>query len=904
MLLFGRKLLTDNIYTKISTERKEQQALGLLPEWYSSGGWQLFKSKYLYDAGSWKEQIERICRTAASYTDEPSYWEPKFFELFWEGWLSASTPVLANMGTDRGLPVSCSGQYIEDSIAGFYEALTETAVLSKNGFGTSGYLGDIRPRGTPVSVGGKASGVLPVLKDFVQCSRNVSQGSSRRGAWAGYLPIEHGDFWEVAGHIEAYPDDLNIGWIITDSFISKLDNGDDDAIHRFQTVMKIKATLGKGYFQFIDKCNRHRPQWYVDNKLDIKASQLCVAPETLVLTREGYQPIADLEDEVLDIWNGKEWSEVTVKKTGENQKLLRVITNSGFELECTPYHKFYIAMRHPTSGNRWVVQKRAHELKAGDKIIKSSFPIIEGSVELENAYENGLYSAEGFVDRGQQKIYFYHEKRKLKEFVDESIFTNWYVQESENREIATSRVLRKKFFVPSGDFTIASKLRWFAGLCDGDGTIARNGKTQSIQVGNVNKEFLLETQMMLQTLGVSSKVTKSRDACWAMLPANDGSGKNKEYWTQDSYRLLIGQTGICTLTELGFNPHRLIITNHTPNRECDHFVKITEVVDEGRYDDTYCFTEVKQGMGIFNGILTGQCSEIVLHSSKDFTYTCVLSSMVVSRYDEWKDTDAVFTATVFLDCVASDFIEKAKEIRHLEKAVEFTRKSRALGLGQMGLFSLFQKRKVRPDSFDAHMLNIEIAKHIDVESERATKWMAEKWGEPEWCKGYGVRNSHRCALAPTKSTSLLSGGWSEGINPDPAMAFSSSGAAGDIDRVNPVLLELIKEKGLSVKRCTDQILADGGSVQQVDWLTDEEKSWFLTAFEIDQHVLIRYAAARQKYVDQGQSTNLFFAHDDDEGYIAKVHQEAFLNEDILTLYYIYSSSEIKAERTGVCEACQ
>lgn len=566
--------MVDSIYEKLSNERKEQQELGLLPLWYSTGGWQLFKSKYLYEANSWKEQIERICKTAAKHTDDPTGWENRFFTLFWNGWLSASTPILANMGTDRGLPVSCSGQYIEDSVAGFYEALTETAVLSKNGFGTSGYLGDIRPRGTKISSGGKASGVLPVLKMFVQSTRDVSQGSTRRGAWAGYLPIEHGDFWEVAGHLEAHPDDTNIGWIITDSFIAKLNAGDEDAIKRFQTVMKIKMILGKGYFQFIDKCNRQRPSWYIERNFDVKASNLC--------------------------------------------------------------------------------------------------------------------------------------------------------------------------------------------------------------------------------------------------------------------------------------------------------------------------------------------SEIMLHSSPDYTYTCVLSSMNVALYDEWKDTDAVFVATVFLDCVASEFIERASKIKHLEKAVNFTKKGRALGLGQMGLFSLFQKRRIRPDGFEAHMLNIQIAKDIREKAEKATKWMAEAWGEPEWCQGYGRRNTHLIAIAPTKSTALLMGGWSEGINPDPAMAFSSSGASGDIDRLNPVLLELIKQKGLNVKRCTDDILSNGGSVQgeKITWLNEEEKSWFLNAFELDQHVLIRYAAARQRYVDQGQSTNLFVAHDDDEGYIARVHQEAFLNEDILSLYYIYSTSEIKAERTGECAACQ
>lgn len=563
--------MSDSLYTKLSKERKQQQADGLLPMWYSTGGWQLFKSKYLW-ADSWRSQVEHICNVAASHMKNPKEWESRFFELFWNGWLSASTPVLANMGTDRGLNVSCSGGYVSDSVAGFYEALTEMAVLTKHGFGTSGYLNDIRPRGTPISTGGKASGVLPVIKSFVQASRDVAQGSTRRGAFASYLSIEHGDFFEVLGHIEAHPDDLNIGWIIQDSFIKRLNSGDQDAINRYQSALRVKASLGRGYFFFTDKVNRARPQMYKDRGLDVKASNLC--------------------------------------------------------------------------------------------------------------------------------------------------------------------------------------------------------------------------------------------------------------------------------------------------------------------------------------------SEISLHSSESETFSCVLSSMVVANYDEWKDTDAVFVATVFLDCVVSEFLSAASCIKHLEKVVSFTRKGRAIGLGQLGLFSLFQKRGIPPESLEAHLLNISIAKHIESESLRASKWLAEEYGEPEWCKGYGVRNTHRIAIAPTKSTSLLSGGYSEGINPDPAMAFSASSAGGDIDRVNPVLLSLIKDKGLNLKKCTSDILANAGSVQNVEWLTPEEKAVFKTAFEIDQHVLVRYTAARQKYVDQGQSFNLFFAHDDTEEYISSVHQHAFENENIHSLYYVYGSSEIKAQRTGECEACQ
>lgn len=564
--------MTDNLYDKLSKERKKLQNEGSVPMWASTGGYQMFKAKYLYEADSWKDQLKRIASTAAKHTPDYDHWYPKFLEMLWLGWYSCSTPVLANMGTDRGLPVSCSGLYVDDSIAGFYEAANEIAVLSQEGFGTSAFIGDIRPRGSEIRRGGKASGVMPVIKLFQSVCADVSQGNTRRGSGAWYLSAEHGDFWEVIHHLEANPDDLNIGWNIHDSFITALDDGDEEMNDRWQAMLKTKATIGKGYFCFIDKANRQRPEMYKKLGLMIEASQLC--------------------------------------------------------------------------------------------------------------------------------------------------------------------------------------------------------------------------------------------------------------------------------------------------------------------------------------------TEIFLHSSEDYTYTCVLGSVVVARYDEWKDTDLIFTATVFTDCIASEFIERAKGIKHLEKAVAFTEKSRALGLGQMGLFSLFQKRRIPPDSFDAHMLNIEIQKKLWKESLEASQWLATQFGEPEWCKGFGVRNTHRLTNPPTKSTAGIMGGWSEGINPDPAMVFSSSGSAGDIDRMNPVLLDLIKEKGLNLKKCTQDLLDNNGSAQKVEWLNDEEKSWFKTAFEIDQHVLIRYASQRQRWMDQGQSINLFFAHDDDEEYIASVHQEAFMDEYIWSLYYVYSSSDIKAERSGECEACQ
>jgi hypothetical protein len=160
-----------------------------------------------------------------------------------------------------------------------------------------------------------------------------------------------------------------------------------------------------------------------------------------------------------------------------------------------------------------------------------------------------------------------------------------------------------------------------------------------------------------------------------------------------------------------------------------------------------------------NDILVHNCTEITLHSSKDYTFSCVLSSMNASLYDEWKDTDAVFNATVFLDCVNQDLIEIGKTQPGMEKVVAFAEASRALGLGMLGFHTYLQDHGIPFESMDAYYKNTEIFKHLDEESLRASKWMAENWGEPEWCKGYGVRNTHRVAIAPnlcvTADTKLI-----------------------------------------------------------------------------------------------------------------------------------------------------
>lgn len=889
-----------DLFEKLSEERKLGQKEGHIPDWYTTHGYQLFKDKYQYQGQTVKESFERIAKAAAKHTDNQEKYTKIFFDLMWKGWLAPSTPVMANMGTDRGCPVSCSGGYVGDSVYKFYESCMETAMLTKNGFGTSGYFGDIRPRGSEISKGGKASGVNPVINSHVQVIRDISQGSTRRGAYAAYLDIDHEDFYEVVSALMAHPDDKNIGWNISDDFINRLESGDKDAVTRYQKAMKAKCLTGKGYFFFVDKVNRVNPPMYEEHGLSVKASNLCVAPETLILTDKGYREIQSLENTQVKVWNGEEFSETVVKRTSNNSKLLRVITQHGQELECTEYHKFYVQNDY----HKPAVEVRAKDLKIGDKLIKFSLPVIDGSETLDKAYTNGFFTGDGCEYNGKKIVYLYADKRQLEEFLELNGPNN--IQENQDRVVYTNvKGLKRKFFVPHNGYTIKSRLEWFAGLCDADGSVAVNGSNKSLQIGSTNKEFLKEVQLMLQTLGVNSKLNKSKSSGVYKLPLNDGSGLYGDFNCQDLYRLLVSSYDLEQLISLGFSTNRLNLDVEVkPNRDAARFNTVVGIVDEGRESATYCFTEEKRHMGMFNGILTGQCTEITLHSDSDHVFTCVLSSMNATKYDEWKNTDAVFNATIFLDCVAQEFIEMGRNIRGLEKSVRFTERGRALGLGVLGFHTYLQKNNVVFGDFQSMMINRDIFSHLDEESLRASKWMAEHWGEPEWCIGYGVRNTHRLAIAPNTSSALLCGGVSQGIEPIVENVYNQSTAAGEMQRMNPVFLELAQERGKYSKSLIKDIIDNNGSVQHLDWLNDHEKDVFKTAFEIDQMNIIKMASQRQKFIDQAQSINLFFDADEDESYISKVHREAFLDPNIKSLYYMRSKAGIQASKDGECLSCE
>lgn len=305
--------------------------------------------------------------------------------------------------------------------------------------------------------------------------------------------------------------------------------------------------------------------------------------------------------------------------------------------------------------------------------------------------------------------------------------------------------------------------------------------------------------------------------------------------------------------------------------------------------------------------MTNICTEITLHTDEEHSFICCLSSLNLAKYDEWKDTDAVQLATYFLDGVMQEFIDKTAGKDSMSRTHNHAKKGRALGLGVMGWHTFLQQKGLPFNSIASTAHTHQIFSDIKTKAEAASRQLALEYGGPTWCKGTGMRNTHLLAIAPTVSNSVITGGISAGIEPVPANIYTFNGAKGTFIRKNKSLENLLESKGENKEKWWDQMLADGGSVQNLsdNVLSPEEKELFLTFPEINQLELVRQAAIRQRYIDQTQSLNLSFDPNDSPKWINQVHMEAH-KLGIKTLYYLRTDSVIKGDlgsRMADCVSC-
>ena len=339
-------------------------------------------------------------------------------------------------------------------------------------------------------------------------------------------------------------------------------------------------------------------------RADFAGVNPCFSPDTEVLTKEyGYIRIVDIVDEDVTVWNGYDWSVVTPRVTGYDQPMYRIYLSNGNELECTDYHKFVL------QGDERV---EARDLTIGDKLEKWEFPVIEQQPTIISMYDDsdidpyihGFYAGDGVQNK--PLLWLYGDKRKLAPIFEDNSCT---ITQGEDRDTVRLPKQFSKKLVPDVGDSVRHRLRYLAGLLDSDGCV--NSEDGALAITSIDKDFLIRVSRLLNTLGCHATVSKMKDGGFKELPVNDGSDAKKEYFCQPCYRLTISAWYTKHLIQLGLRTHRLILTAN-PNRNASRFVTVTGIERIRNCPTVYCFTENKNHTGIFNGVMTGQCAEILL----------------------------------------------------------------------------------------------------------------------------------------------------------------------------------------------------------------------------------------------------------------------------------------------------
>jgi ribonucleoside-diphosphate reductase alpha chain len=547
-------------------------------DWLNEEARTFLRNGYLLDGVTAEGRLREIAENAEDILGIDGFAD-KFYEYASNGYYSLASPIWSNFGLDRGMPISCFGSYIEDSILSILDTQAEVGMMTKHGGGTSGYLGNLRPRGAPITNNGTSNGSYSFTELYDTIIDVISQGETRRGQFAGYIDVEHPDLDEWL-NIRTEGDkiqDMYYGVIIGDEWFQSMLDGDEEKRDTWAEIIETRINIGVPYIIFRDNMNEGKPQVYKDKDYEINASNLC--------------------------------------------------------------------------------------------------------------------------------------------------------------------------------------------------------------------------------------------------------------------------------------------------------------------------------------------TEIALPATADESFVCCLSSMNALYYDQWKETDAVETLTYFLDAVMEEFITDAKDAegsKHLERAIRFAERHRALGIGVLGWHSYLQSEMIPFDSMEAMNKNAELFSTIQERSYEASEELAERFGEPEVLDGYGRRNTTTMSVAPTKSSSIIHGQVSPSVEPLKSNFFTRDGAKNKITQRNRFLEALLKQKGEDTRETWDSIMARDGSVQHLDCLTDHEKEVFKTANEISQMSIIKQAAQRQDYIDQAQSINVFIDPSDVSlKAMNQLYIEAWEN-GVKSLYYQHSVNAAQQFSQDVveCKACE
>lgn len=766
-------------------------------EWLNSHSRLFLGRGYLKKDQTPEQRYREIANKAEEYLGIKGFAD-KFEDYLSRGFYSLATPVITNFGNDRGLPVSCFNSYVPDNTVNIFEKVGEVGIMSKNGGGTSGYFGDLRPRGSNIQGGdgGTTDGPVRFMELFDKTADVISQGSSRRGSFAAYLPVEHPDIEEFLQiRDDGHPiQNMSIGVTITNAWMESMVEGDKDKRKLWGKIIKKRFETGYPYIFFTDTVNDGAPQVYKDKGYKINASNLCVTGDQRVVTNRGMltaRELAETGGNLTLFDNKKEVSAEPMQLIEKNADVFRVTLENGMEHRITDYHKLVKLTKRIQPKNRpqeiLTENVELKNLKIGDSVAIQTNKGIFGNKNMPTeAFLLGIYQADGTqtkdricLDVWEKDFDLIEEIQKAHDYICEKY--NTQKVESQNRvypqaqfhdctvfqsnvkkKRLTSNALKKalnfeKGYVPQWIWESDEKTIWqyIRGLFVADGTVhvsKSKGEPLQLSLASIDIDFLKDIQLLLANLGMQTSIRLLRKEGETSLP--NGKGGHSLYKTQTCWRLIIGNKNDALTFEAntGFLSRKgIVIVNREYRNNTKKFYKIKEIEYIGK-EDVFC-TKVHsdEHLWVCNGFITHNCSEITLLSDEKNSFVCVLSSLNLLYWDEIVETDAIETLIYFLDTVNEEFVRKTYGKRFLESAHHFAKTQRALGMGVLGWHSLLQSKSIAFESMEAKLLNSSIWKIIRERADKATTELANLFGEPELLKGYGRRNVTTLAVAPTTS---------------------------------------------------------------------------------------------------------------------------------------------------------
>lgn len=787
-----------------------------------------------------------------------------------------ATPTLFNAGTPKPQMSSCYLLAMEsDSLDGIYNTLKDCAMISKWAGGIGLHIHNIRATGSKIKgTNGTSTGIVPMLRVFNNTAKYVDQGSRRNGSFAIYLEPWHADieiFLQMRknhGDEELKARDLFYALWIPDLFMRRIKEGGKwtlmcpaecpglsdvygdafDALYeKYEAEGKGRITLnardlwfqvldaqmetGTPYLLYKDAANRKSNQ---QNLGTIKSSNLCVAPDTMVLTDNGQYPIETLHQKSVNVWNGREFSATVVVKTGENQRMMRVQTSDGCVLECTLYHKFFVIV-DSANGNETLTTEAQH-LCVGDELKTCPFPVINGNVLIYRPYLMGM-----------------------------------------NNEVPID--------IYNG--TMDCKLEWFAGVVD-----AYYNKNFTDSHENMlpatciticyDFDFLRQIKLVLQTCGINPQINLYREE-------------------SNNYILTVLSEDLMFICGRGFEPEsceinigEIYAVINTNGHIRSDAITVTRCEYMSELSDTYCFTEVRQNAGIFNGILTSQCTEIIEYSDENESAVCNLASIALPAFIEY-DTIATgrfdFEKLYEVTRIVTYNLNRVIDVNFYptEKTHRSNLRHRPIGIGVQGLADVFMMLNMPFVSEDARNLNRRIFETIyhaalteSCELSRlegpyetfagspASKGILQfdMWavvpeeGRYDWTSlkadivRDGIRNSLLVAPMPTASTSQILG-YNECIEPITSNIYSRRTLAGEFIVANKFMMRELIDLGIWNEALKNNIILNNGSVQHIDAISQAVRDKYKTVWELSMRALIDMAADRGAYICQSQSLNLW-----------------------------------------------